>query len=211
MDKDKAEELMQRLISLREVAHSSNKKEDIEKYRRQEKKCIESFKYIVLMKTNRYKNFFNYEDLIQEGLEALVQAMKTYNPKKGIFFYWAHKYIDTRISRKASLHTAIRFPLQVAKKQQPYRESFVPSMADSSLNPEEILQSKEINNSIDKIFSTLSPRNKKIMNMYFGIDSGKPQSVFKISQKLKLHKAICERVINKAIINIKKDLKIKDI
>ena len=84
-------------------------------FEKQQKICVEKFKYLITMKTNRYKKFSNYEDLNQDGYEALLKAMKNYNPDKGIFFYWAFKYINTRISRCANLHTAIRYPLKYSK------------------------------------------------------------------------------------------------
>src|SRR5579864_8903493 len=111
LTEQEAHDLMIKLIDLRnQFAETGDSKVEAA-LKRHEKECIEKFRYLVTMKTGRYKSFSNYEDLNQEGLEALTKAMKNYNPKLGIFFWWAHKYIDTRIARSANLHTTFRFPL----------------------------------------------------------------------------------------------------
>src|ERR1700690_2536210 len=133
-----AQDLMIKLIDLR-----SKVKEDASlgaEIRAHEKICIEKFKYLVTMKTGRYKIFNNYEDLNQEGYEALIKAMKNYNPKKGSFFWWAHRYIDTRISRSANLHTTIRYPLKVAKNNAPHKESVMPLLIEENYCPDKELE-----------------------------------------------------------------------
>ncbi len=97
-----AQDLMIKLIDLRKRAKEAGDPKIISELKKHEKICMEKFRYLVTMKTGRYKAFNNYDDLNQEGFEALVKAMNNYNPKKGSFFWWAHKYIDTRISRSAN-------------------------------------------------------------------------------------------------------------
>src|SRR6202046_3279692 len=95
-----AQQLMSEFVRLRKKAKSNPKyKFELQKI---ENLCMEKFRYLVTMRTNRYKNFSNHEDLIQEGYEALLKAMNSYNPNKGNLFWWIHKYIDTRISRSAN-------------------------------------------------------------------------------------------------------------
>jgi len=87
LTEQEAQDLMTNFISLREKYNETKTKEDLVKFKNHERECINKFKYLVTMKTGRYKAFSNYEDLNQEGLEALVKSMKNYNPKKGIFFF----------------------------------------------------------------------------------------------------------------------------
>jgi DNA-directed RNA polymerase specialized sigma subunit len=124
LTEQEAQDMMNKLYSLRkEALNNSEIKKELDKH---ERICIEKFKYLVTMKTGKYKSFNNFDDLNQEGYLALVTAMKNYNPSLGSFFWWAHKYIDTRISRSANLHTTIRYPLKVAKNTTPHKETIMP-------------------------------------------------------------------------------------
>lgn len=84
---EEAQNLMVKFVDLRKIANETQNPKDIKAFKDHEKICIDKFKYLVTMRTNRYKKFSNYDDLNQEGMEALVKAMKNYNPKKGIFFF----------------------------------------------------------------------------------------------------------------------------
>jgi DNA-directed RNA polymerase specialized sigma subunit len=130
---DEAQTLMEKLIDLRTRAKESKDPQDVRNFKKQETLCVEKFGYLVTMKTSRYKSFANYQDLNQEGYEALLKGMKNYNPKKGNAFWWFHKYIDTRISRSANLHTTIRYPLKVAKALPPHKESTMPIMVEEKI------------------------------------------------------------------------------
>ena len=94
LNNDEAQVLMERLINLRTKAKESKKLEDIKELNEHKNLCIEKFSYLVTMKTGRYKTFSNYDDLNQEGYEALLKGMNNYNPKKGNVFWWFHKYIN---------------------------------------------------------------------------------------------------------------------
>lgn len=207
MDIEQAEKLMDSFISMRTKMEESGKTEDIKEYQKIERKCIESFKYIVVTRTNRYKAFNNYEDLVQEGLYALNQAMKTYNPKKGIFFYWAHKYIDTRVARRANLHTVIRFPIKHAREIKPRRESKLPRIYDESPSPESTLESKELWTRLQKCWNKLPASQQKIASLYFGLD-GKNTPVDKMSKRLKISQPMCESLLEQAISTIKRNIKL---
>ncbi len=84
---EESQKLMKKLIKYRNKYEHSGDIKDLKVYQAHEKICIDKFKYLVMMKVGRYKKFNNYEDLIQDGLEALVKSMKNYNPTKGIFFF----------------------------------------------------------------------------------------------------------------------------
>lgn len=195
---EEAQELMEKFISLR----SSNDKITFAAH---ERICIEKFKYLITMRTDRYKNFFNYDDLVQEGMYALVAAMKNYNPTKGSWFWWAHKYIDTRIARTANLHTAIRFPLKYAKANPPHRENNLPIMLDF-ICPETTLDKKQILSAIKTAMKKLKSKHKKIMYLYFGLYGDKPMSVNKICKELKMSRVKCSEYMNTAFEILKKHI-----
>ncbi len=201
-----AQDLMTKLIDLRAKA-----KEDatvVSELKKHEAICMQKFRYLVTMKTGRYKAFSNYEDLNQEGFEALVKAMNNYNPKKGSFFWWAHKYIDTRISRSANLHTTIRYPLKVAKAATPHKESVMPLLIEERYCPDKELEESQGTAAIHSAISMLSPEQREVINLAYGFDGDKPMSINKICKKLSISRLNCIKTINSALSTMKENIKI---
>jgi RNA polymerase sigma factor (sigma-70 family) len=201
MSLKEANQLIKKYIRLREKSQKSKDHKLVTEFRAHENLCIQKFKYLVLMKTSRYKNFSNYEDLNQEGLEALLKAMNSYDPKKGSWFWWAHKYIDTRIARCANLHTTIRFPLKYAKQVAPHRESVLPILVDQVSGPYDILERNEMLKTVKKNFAYLSPNQQKVVTMLFGMDGEAPQSISKVCQKLRMSRPNCVKLLDQ-VLNI---------
>lgn len=201
-----ANKIIKKYVKLRErlKLEPTNKrlKADFKTY---EQQCLHKFKYLVLMKASKYKHFNNYEDLLQEGMEALTKALSTYEPTKGNCFWWLHKYIDTRIARCANLHTAIRFPLQYTKTVKPYRVSHMPALIDQGADPYDILERKEELSDINSNLSDLTSPQKQIVNMLFGMDGGKPQSIAKVCKNLNMTRPICLKMIEQAVSILKKE------
>ncbi len=202
-----SQELMTKLIQLREISKSSNDSKVLLELKRHENICIEKFKYLVTMRTSRYKAFSNYEDLNQEGFEALIKAMNNYNPNKGSFFWWAHKYIDTRISRSANLHTTIRYPLKVAKDNTPHKEAIMPTLIEERHCPDKELEDVQTHNIIQNVFSSLSKEQREIVELAFGFDGDKPMSINKICKKLQISRPFCIKTINNALSIMKEKIK----
>lgn len=207
LTEQEAQDLMIKLIELRE--RSKNKEESVEiQLKKHENICIEKFKYLVTMKTGRYKVFSNYDDLNQEGFEALIKAMNNYNPKKGSFFWWAHKYIDTRISRSANLHTTIRYPLKVAKNSTPHKETVMPTLIEERYCPDKELEDVQTNNIIQESIALLTEDQKEIINLAYGLDGDKPMSINKICKKLNISRHYCVKAINTAISLMRNNIKV---
>jgi len=205
---EEAQTLMKTFIKYREKAAKTNHQKDILLFKEHERFCIEKFKYLVLMKTSRYKNFSNYDDLVQDGLEGLIKSMKTYNPKKGIFFWWAHKYVDTRIARCANLHTTIRFPLKYAKAVTPHRESILPILVDQLAGPYDILEHREALMAVNKNFSNLSSNQQKVVKLLFGIDGENPQSISKVCQQLRMSRPTCVKLLDQVLNILRRNIQL---
>jgi RNA polymerase sigma factor (sigma-70 family) len=208
LTEQEAQDLMAKLVDLKAQAKESDDKKIANELKRHEQICIDQFRYLVTMKTGRYKAFSNYEDLNQEGFEALIKAMKTYNPKKGSFFAWAHNYIGTRISRSANLHTTIRFPLKVAKANTPHKESVMPVMIEERYCPDKELEESQTTQAIQGAISVLTPEQKEVINLAFGFDGDKPMSINKICKKLNISRLSCIKTINGALSTMKDKIKI---
>lgn len=207
LTEQEAQDLMIKLVELKSEAKNSDSKVKNE-LKRHEQLCIDKFRYLVSMKTGRYKTFSNYDDLNQEGFEALIKAMKTYNPKKGSFFSWAHHYIGTRISRSANLHTTIRYPLRVAKAVTPHKESVMPVIIESRYCPDKQLESSQVNKAIFEASNFLSEQEKEMLNMVYGLDGNKPMSVNKICKKLGVSRLHCIKTISSALSTMKEHIKL---
>lgn len=203
-----AQKLMNTLITLRKRVEKKRTKTNLQKLELHEKECMEKFRYLITMRTGKYKSFANYDDLNQEGYEALLKSMKNYNPTKGIFFYWAHKYIDTRISRSANLHTAIRYPLKFARHTTPHKESTIPVMIEPRFNPDKILESKQLRNSIASAMQYLDNEEKDIVTMAFGFTGDKPLSINKICKRKKISRMTCIKAITSALGTLKEKIKL---
>jgi len=203
-----AQDLMTTFIRLRTEMNASNDPIIVKEFKKHEKTCAEKFDYLITMKTGRYKAFSNYEDLKQEGRLALVNAMVNYDPAKGSFFWWAHKYIDTRISRSANLHTTIRFPLKVAKENAPHKESILPTLIEERYCPDKELDQAELLHSIETAMAVLSDQQRDIIHLAFGFDGDKPLSVNKICKKLGLSRSTVTKSISTSQAIMKEKIKI---
>jgi RNA polymerase sigma factor (sigma-70 family) len=203
-----ANELMNKWIDLKGQLKTSEDPKLIREFEKHEKLCVEKFRYLVTMRTGRYKAFSNYEDLNQEGHEALIKAMKTFKPNKGSFFAWAHNYIGTRISRSANLHTTIRFPLKVAKANTPHKESVMPLLIEERYCPDKELEESQVTHAVQDALAVLTPEQKEIINLAFGFDGDKPMSINKICKKLGISRLSCIKTINSALSSMKENIKL---
>ena len=208
LTEQEAQDLMTKLIDLRDQVKTSEDAKIKNELKRHEQICIEKFRYLVTMKTGRYKAFSNYEDLNQEGFEALIKAMNNYNPKKGSFFWWAHKYIDTRISRSANLHTTIRYPLKVAKNNTPHKESVMPLLIEERYCPDKELEESQLNHAIQGVVSVLTSEQREVISLAYGFDGDKPMSINKICKKLNISRLSCIKTINSALSLMKENIKV---
>lgn len=203
-----AHDLMSKLVDLRTQFQETKSPQIETQLKLHEQECMEKFRYLVTMKTGRYKAFSNYEDLNQEGFEALLKAMKTFNPRKGGFFSWAHHYIGTRISRSANLHTTIRYPLKVAKATPPHKESVMPVQIEERHCPDKEAEEAQSHQAVLQALSTLDKEQREIIRLAYGFSGDKPMSVNKICRKLGISRSSCVKTINNALSLMKENIKI---
>lgn len=202
-----SQDLIQKLISLRNTYELTKSSNDLNVLKKHEDLCIQKFKYLVSMKTAKYKKFSNYEDLNQEGFFALIKSMQNYNPKLGIFFWWAHKYIDTRIARKANLHSTIRYPLKFAKDNMPHKESYMPNVIEEQYCPDKQLEISENLKIIDEAMSLLNDEQKQIVDLFYGLTENKKMSINKICEKLNISRSHCLKTLSASLKIMKSNIK----
>lgn len=196
--------IARKFLELKEKANSG-KKEDIKKYKEYQNFCAKKLAPLVNFRTSRYRKFSNYPDLKQDGFEALMMAFETYKPDKGDFVWWASKYISTRISRSANAHSTIRFPLKKAKEMQPYKVGEMPIMIDSSKNPQEAVEQNQEVDLIYRAICELPDKQRQIILMHHEF-SGNSSSISKISQKLKISRPTCQKLLEEAKNSLRNNL-----
>lgn len=152
---------------------------------------INAYKNIVRL---RARKFFliggDYEDLIQEGTIGLFKAIRDYNPAKNTSFT---TFAELCIRRQ--LYTAIK---SANRKKHlllndslsldfPVEENDNKNLSDiyadqSIMSPDEIMESEEKLNEINKIIDTmLSPLEKTVIEMY--LDGKNYREIAKIINK----------------------------
>jgi RNA polymerase sigma factor (sigma-70 family) len=208
INETEAQNLVSELISLRERVKKNGKREDIRKLVSFENYCVEKFYYLIDMRTNRYKEFANYDDLRQEGVVALLKAIKNYNPKKGSFFHWAHRYITTRISRSANFHSVIRYPIKYARVVKPHKELTMPVRVEKTLCPDKQMEAAELSFAIENATKFLTEEQENILKLIYGLDGNKPMSINKACKTLGITRVSCLKMINNALSVVRENIKI---
>lgn len=208
LQEQEANQLIVNLIALRKKYAETNALLDLKELKKHETICANKFSYIIHIHTAKYKNFSNYEDLLQEGYVALINALSNINPNKGNVFFWLHKYTSTRISRCANLHTTIRYPLKVAKEIPPHKENVMPVMLEEKLIPELEVETAEVSHLIANIIEELQPQEQEVIKLYFGFEGLKKLSVNKICKELKISRKRCLELINSGVEYLKNNIEL---
>lgn len=193
-------------ITLRNKAQKSKSKILKKKFQEYQNFCIDRFHCLVTAKVGRYRKFSNYQDLEQDGMEALVLALRTYKPKKGSFTWWANKYIATRVSRAANAHSTIRFPLKKAKDIKPFKTSTMPVIIDSQLPAVDALEQNQESIGIANAIAELPEQHKKLIDLIYGFNGMKPHSIGNAQKTLSISRTQCLRLLEEAKDKLKEKL-----
>lgn len=171
--------------------------------------CASKLDFLVDSRTKRYKKFANYEDLKQDGRLALFLALQSYDPEKGDFFWWANKYIKTKISREANRHSTIKIPLKHTKYVQPYKVATIPIITDTAPTPVESINEVETSSLIRQAIDKLPEDQKNAIRLHFEFDTHRNEtssSVGKICEKLNISRPSCLKLLNDAKKTLKHEL-----
>lgn len=202
-----AQELLTKYTELKTLSEkepSVLNKKNLEKHKNM---CAQKFSYLVSIKTSRYKNFSNYEDLMQEAFLALMHAMDSYDVKKGSAFWWIHKYLDTRIVRSANNHSVIRYPMKVAKNQVPHKENVMPTLIENIYNPDDMFEKNEFSKELNSAFSKLSNEQQEVVDMVYGLTNKEPASINRVCEDKNISRAQCLKILKSAIKDIRSSIK----
>lgn len=178
------------------------------KFEKYQNYCVSQFNNLVLSKTYRYKQFANYNDLMQEANLALLMAINTYDVSTNAsFFYWAGCYMKTRVARSANTHTAIRYPLRIARDEIPHKENVIPLLVEEIQRPDRQLEKCEINFLMENGINKLNDDQKEIISLAYGLEDDVPMSVTKICKRKDITRAKCLKIMKSAMHTLKKSVK----
>jgi RNA polymerase sigma factor (sigma-70 family) len=201
---EEAEDLVCQLFNLRKIAEKDKSKQYL--FKRKHDECVKRFDYLVEGRASRYRGFSNYEDLCQDGRLALCSALRTYEPGKGNFFWWANKYIQTKLSREANRHSTIKIPLKHAKDMTPYKVSKIPVMIDYSDDASETIQIVEKNTIVQKAVSKLPEDQRRVIELHFEMGNKQRLSIGSICKKMGISRMTCAKLLDDAKIALHQEL-----
>lgn len=205
-DQKEIDALATEFIARKTKVQKTKSKQVKRKFKAFQNYCVDQFKFLVTNKIGKYRKFSNSKDLEQDGYEALVLALRTYNPSKGSFSWWADKYIQTRISRAANAHSTIRFPLKKARDLKPFKTSTIPVIIDSQPSAIEIIEQTEQAKSVLDAVSGLPEQHQQLINLVYGFGGKKPQSIGNAIKVLQISRPQCLRILEEAKEKLKEKL-----
>lgn len=168
LSENEAQDLFNKYVELKKLSETDSSYE--RKLARHKNLMISQFSYIIESKTAKYKKFSNYQDLYQDGCEALMMAVKTYSPQKGSIFWWMHKYIGTKISRCANAHSAMKTSIKRASKGEIPRRDELPINMTDSITPYDLFNSEESKKIVKDRLEKLSTDDYKLITQFYNIE-----------------------------------------
>lgn len=208
---EKLNELLNNMVALRKRCGKSKNVTLRKELDDIQAECTKELEYLVDARTRKYRGFANYDDLRQDGRIALYRALQTYKPEKGDFFWWANKYIKTKISREANRHSTIKVPLKHAKKVQPYKVSQLPIMVDGELNPLDHIAQDEAVLLVRSAVEKLPEDQRRVISLHYELSGGSDHrrdicSIGKICDRLNISRMNCIKLLADAKKTLKREL-----
>lgn len=205
LTKEEIDEIAAKYIELRKKAESGGKS-DLLRFEAYKNICAQKFRGLIVHHTRKYRRFANHIDLEQDGFEALINALGTFDPAKGSFAWWANRYIKTRVQRKANAHSTIKFPIKKAREVKPYKISTMPTRTDPGPNPLEETERLESSENISQAMETLTFQQRLVISMKYGFNGMRERPVGKILEELSISRPQYSKLLSEAESQIKKHL-----
>lgn len=201
--------LVDKLVDLRKKCVKSRSKKLRREFDEMQEVCAKRLDYLVEARTRKYKGFSNYDDLKQDGRLALYLALQSYEPDKGDFFWWANKYIKTKISREANRHSTIKIPLKHTKYITPYKVSQLPVIVDNGPDAFDSINKDESSFLVRNAVSRLPDNQRRVIELHYEMNTGNRRETFsigKICDRLNISRGSCVKLLNEAKKTLKQEL-----
>jgi RNA polymerase sigma factor (sigma-70 family) len=185
------------------IKHSSTKSDLI----RFENDMIGKLDYIINQKLAPYRPYKNYNDLKGEAWLAFSMCLNSFDPERGNFAKWIHRYVDTAISRKALKHSIVKIPLRKNKREDLKISYFglIKSACKYFKNDVEEIDA-ELFIKIKSCINSLNEEEKNIIVWRFGLDNEKPKPISKIAKNLTQKPADIKIKLQNCLDKIKEEL-----
>jgi RNA polymerase sigma factor (sigma-70 family) len=168
LSESEAQDLFNKYVELKTLSETDSSYE--RKLARHKNLMVSKFSYIIESKTYRYKKFSNYQDLYQDGCEALMMAVKTYSPQKGSIFWWMHKYIGTKIARCANAHSTMKTSIKKASNGEIPRRDDLPINITDTTTPYDLFNAEESKKIVRDKLEKLSTDDYKLITQFYKIE-----------------------------------------
>lgn len=201
--------LLNKLVDLRRKCSKSKSKKLHKEFDDMQAVCAKRLDYLVEARTRKYKGFSNYDDLKQDGRLALYLALQSYEPEKGDFFWWANKYIKTKISREANRHSTIKIPLKHTKHVTPYKVSQLPVIVDNTPDAFDTINKDESSCIVRSAVSRLPDNQRRVIELHYEMNLSNRRESFsigKICDRLNISRGSCVKLLNEAKKTLKQEL-----
>jgi len=163
----------------------------------------------------------SWEDMFQEGIEGLSEAIDRFDPERGICFstyaiYWIRKKIQLAIQQKARL---IRVPVYMLKNVSFSIVSLydvdgfnkvmlleeIPSTEFPS--PFQVVYQRELRENLERIFKLkLSPREREVIRKKFGLE-GRELNLREIGEEIGISREAARLLEKNALKKLARHLK----
>lgn len=190
------------LIELKNKKELTKNKSDQRKYNAAFNKAMSRFGYIVDMHSTKYKNFPNYQDIIQEGRIGLAFALEKFNPERSKnFFKIANWYCKTRIKRSANKHCVINTPLSSTERVVINRMQDLNLIIENRETPLDYFEKEDLLVRLRKALKSLDDSHREVICLFYGINIedvesvNKMMTINKISRMLKMSEEEVEEIL----------------
>lgn len=176
-----------------------------------EKLVTHNIRLVLYEVAKKYKNTdYDKKELVAAGNLGLLKALNTYDLSKEIAFpTYAVKCIDNEMLmylRKNKKHQGVDSIDKIVCYDKNGNEMKLEDKLSSDIDVAGEYEKQETYRAIREIVNNLPDRDREIVIMYFGFDSCPICTQVDIAEKLHISQSYTSRVINKILVNIKKQL-----
>lgn len=176
-----------------------------------EKLVTHNIRLVLYEVAKKYKNTdYDKKELVAAGNLGLLKALNTYDLSKEIAFpTYAVKCIDNEMLmylRKNKKHQGVDSIDKIVCYDKNGNEMKLEDKLSSDIDVAGNYEKQETYRAIREIVNNLPDRDRKIVIMYFGFDDYPICTQVDIAEKLHISQSYASRVINKILVNIKKQL-----
>lgn len=197
-------------LSKKEESEYINMLKDGSKYARD--KLVNHNLRLVAHISKKYHNRNDIsDDLISIGTVGLIKAVNTFNSDKGVrLSSYAARCIENEILmyfrnlNKSSLDISIDEPIETDKNGNIL--TLIDTIACNNSIEDEIDKKIEIQNLNNQIIKLLSPRERIIIYLRYGLNRTKPLTQREVAKKLKISRSYVSRLEKKSLNKLKESL-----